>query len=88
MASGDIYVARESFATTLDGENLSVKRGITRVRDGHPLLKANPNRFEPLEVHYDVERTTAAPGEKRGGKRKADDKEPGEKRVGKDGSDS
>lgn len=62
----DIYVAKESFTTTLDGESISVRAGVTRVRAGHPLLKGKEMFFEPMEVHYDLERATASPGEKRG----------------------
>ena len=63
-----IYVAKESFACDVDGENYQFHKGRTRVRASHPAVKANPDYFEPveLEVHYDVEQATAAPGERRG----------------------
>lgn len=66
MASNDIYVAKESFATELDGQPVIVQKGVTRVRAGHPLLKGRATLFEPLTVHYDVEQATAKPGEARG----------------------
>jgi len=63
-----VYVANESFACQIDGKDYQIAKGITRVREGHPLLQANPQYFRPMEdnVHYDVEQATAAPGEKRG----------------------
>ena len=63
-----IYVAKESFHCQIDGVDYAVRGGITRVRAGHALLKANPDYFEPVSsaVDYDVEQATAAPGEKRG----------------------
>jgi len=71
-----IYVAKESFSALVDGEQVIVSKGITRVRVGHPLLKGREQWFEPLTVQYDVkqptpkapvEQATAAPGEKRAG---------------------
>jgi hypothetical protein len=61
-----IVVARESGSMLVDGEMFDFKRGITRFRASHPAVKANPQFFEPIRVHYDVEQATAAPGEKRG----------------------
>jgi hypothetical protein len=39
-----------------------------RVRTGHAVIRQCPDMFEPIDthVHYDVEQTTAAPGELRG----------------------
>lgn len=65
MGSTDIFVAKESFTVTLNGENHQVSAGKTRVRAGHPLLKGREMYFEPLTVQYDVEQATAKPGEKR-----------------------
>lgn len=63
----DIYVAKTSFACELDGEPVQVTAG-ERIRVGHPLLRAQPGHFEPVDstVHYDVEQATAGPGERRG----------------------
>lgn len=49
-----------------DGVEYPYFRGITRVRAVHPLARAVPDAFKPVDVHYDVEQATAAPGEKRG----------------------
>jgi len=65
MASSDIYVAKQSFATELDGVPIIVNRGATRVRAGHPLLKGREDLFELITVQYDIEKATAAPGERR-----------------------
>ena len=58
----EIYVARESFA--YDGGVVAVGE---RVRKGHELLKKYPEYFDAadVDVAYDVEQATAAPGEKR-----------------------
>lgn len=71
MADDGIYVARETFTCDIDGEIFTVRRGVTRVRGGHQLVKLNPQFFEPVDAHYDVEQATAAPGEKRGARRRA-----------------
>lgn len=65
--TADIYVATRSFHCEVGGERLFVTAG-ERVRDGHPLLRAQAENFEPVDttVKYDVEQATAAPGEKRG----------------------
>lgn len=61
-----IFVARTSGDIKIDGEVYSYRAGRTRVREGHPLLRVIPERFEPLKVDYEIEQATAAPGEKRG----------------------
>lgn len=64
----DVFVATESGSCEVKGETFVFVRNVTRVRAGHPLLKAVPDYFRPVEerIHYDVEAATAAPGEKRG----------------------
>lgn len=63
-----IYVATDNGTVNLDGQNIQIRKGVTRVRAGHPLLAGREHLFEPLHVHYDVEQATAAPGERRGGR--------------------
>ena len=65
-SSHDVFVARESFSTTLDGVPVAVVKGVTRVRAGHPLLAGREDLFELLTVHYDVERAPGRAGETRG----------------------
>jgi hypothetical protein len=60
-----IYVAKDSFLTIVDGVEVMISKGKTRVREGHPLLNGRSELFEPLTVDYDIEQATAAPGEKR-----------------------
>jgi hypothetical protein len=62
----EILIAVDSGAVTVEGREYIVHKGITRVRAAHPLAKAMPDLFKPIDVHYDVEQATAAPGEKRG----------------------
>lgn len=66
--TSDIFVARETFVCALNGEQITVQAGVTRVRAGHPLVETYANYFEPADtdLHFDVEQATAAPGEKRG----------------------
>ena len=66
MASSDIYIANETFATELDGQSIIVQKDVTRVRAGHPLLKGKKDLFTLLTVQFDVEQATAKPGEQRG----------------------
>ena len=63
---GDILVATETFTTTLDGAPVVVHKGQTRVRAGHPLVKGHEMWFKVLDVQYDTEQATSAPGEVRG----------------------
>jgi hypothetical protein len=64
--SGKIFVAKESFSTVLkDGTPVAIQANITRVREGHELLKGREVFFKPLDVQYDIEQATAAPAEVR-----------------------
>lgn len=66
--SDQVYVATESGSCEVKGETYIFVKNITRVRDGHPLLKNVGDYFKPVDdaVHYEVEQATKAPGEKRG----------------------
>jgi hypothetical protein len=74
----DFYRANQGFATMLDGENVFVQQGEI-VRAGHPILEGREELFDEVEnfgrFDQDVEQATAAPGEKRGAKKKADEAE-------------
>jgi hypothetical protein len=62
----DVMVAVDSGIVVVDGREEFVRRGITRARRSHPIVKAAPSLWKPIDVHYDVEQMTAAPGERRG----------------------
>lgn len=66
MAETDLFIARGSFLTSLEGEEIQVHAGHTVVRAGHPLLAGREEMFMPLHVHYDVEQPKAAPARRRG----------------------
>jgi hypothetical protein len=68
MAKGKVYVAVESGSANIDGEYYAFHAGVTRVREGHPLLQQFPNYFGEVDDHVDFEweTATAAPDEKRG----------------------
>jgi hypothetical protein len=71
MAKAELYMANQSAATIVDGENVFVKEG-DLVRAGHPILKGRDWLFVPAEgyVRFDTEQATSAPGEKRGANKK------------------
>jgi hypothetical protein len=54
MAAAKLVVARESFATTVDGREVLVNAG-TRVHATHSLAKAHPQLFRPVEPEADLE---------------------------------
>lgn len=60
--AGKIYVARYTgLAQMEDGTQVYLQAGVTRVREGHPLLKGGESQFEELHVHYDVETARQVP---------------------------
>lgn len=66
---GDLFVARHSFATNLDGRTVIIQPGqVVDAKD--PILKGRADLFEPFapkirKYEGQVEQATAAPGEKR-----------------------
>lgn len=66
MAQSDVYVATRTAVIIHDGRRETIRRGVTRVRAGHPLLDEHPDMFEVLTVHFDVEDTRQREGEQRG----------------------
>lgn len=68
----DLYVANQSAATVVDGEEVWVKQG-DLVRAGHPILEDRDWLFDPAEgyVRFDVEQAEAKPGVKRGAEKDA-----------------
>lgn len=57
--AGSVFVAIESFGCEVDGNEFNVSKG-ERVREGHPVLRAQPQNFEPADRHVDYEWETAA----------------------------
>lgn len=57
-----IFIAKQSFSTRLDGVPVAVHEGTTRVREGHPLLEGREHLFEPITVQYDTEEATTERG--------------------------
>jgi len=64
-----IFVPRDSFAVEIDGVRYVLHKGVTRVRQGHPVMVGREDLFEPLTVDLEVESATAAPGEQRATRR-------------------
>jgi len=65
--TGEIFIAIDSFVGVLpSGNDFIATKNTTRVREGHEALKLWPDLFKPIDVHYEVEDATAAPGSKRG----------------------
>jgi hypothetical protein len=63
--SGDaMFVAKESFVAIVGGVEERINKG-DLVREGHAVLEGREKLFKPVEVQYDMEQATAAPGEKR-----------------------
>lgn len=53
MPESDILVARQSAVIYHEGQQLGIRRGITTIRAGHPLLATHGHLFEPLVVTLD-----------------------------------
>lgn len=66
--AGDrIFIATQSFSTSLKGNPVSIVAGVTRVREGHPLMDGDRAQFfEPMTVHFDMEEATSTPSGQRG----------------------
>lgn len=61
--SGKIYVAATSAVVYTESGPVTIRGGVTRVREGHPLMLGRENLFRELDVHYDLEDTRSAPEE-------------------------
>lgn len=61
MAAGrGILVAKSSAQLLFDGSRVNIRKGVTTVREGHPLLRGREHMFEPITVTYDVPIEAAA----------------------------
>jgi hypothetical protein len=68
IMAGKVFIATTSGVVHAGDQDYIFSKGVTRVREGHELLKAAPDYFEEVGDHvtYEVETATAGPGEKRG----------------------
>jgi len=55
----DLYVGKEPATFDVDGSPVFIGPNVV-VRAGHPIMRGRESLFEPLVVHYDVERAAAA----------------------------
>lgn len=60
-----IYTPKEAFSAEVDGYPYSFTPGRDLVREGHELLERFPQLFELVDVRFEVEEASAAPGSKR-----------------------
>lgn len=66
MADGAILVATKNVLTDFDGRRVILRRGVTTVREGHPLLKGRESLFEPLVPEFELGKSEAkAPAQPR-----------------------
>jgi hypothetical protein len=51
-----VFVANTTFSMDVDGVAYVIHKGRDRVREGHPLLEANPQYFDAVElgIAYDT----------------------------------
>jgi hypothetical protein len=56
--SPTVFIAKESAVLRIDGDKLVIRKGITRVREGHAVLSEFPDYFREVDpatdVHLDV----------------------------------
>jgi hypothetical protein len=64
-SSQDVLLARETFIVNVDGKEHFIRAGVTHARRGAAVVKASPGSWVEIPVAFDVEQTTARPGEKR-----------------------
>jgi hypothetical protein len=60
MPEPDLYEARTTFISFHEGNGRPVRvdhRAVARA--GHPIIDANPGMFVPLQVDYEVEKTSS-----------------------------
>ena len=59
--SDSIYVAKRAAMVFYEGRRIMVKKGMTTIREGHPILKANPDLFQPLNVDFETAGPVSVP---------------------------
>lgn len=53
--AGDILVAKKTAVLAWDGRTVFIEAGTTLAREGHPILDAAGEMFEPVYVHFEVD---------------------------------
>lgn len=53
-----VYVATESGSCDVKGDSVVFIKGVTMVAEGHPLLKACPDYFKPVEENHNFNAAT------------------------------
>ncbi|WP_406168889.1 histone-like nucleoid-structuring protein Lsr2 [Streptomyces sp. NBC_00996] len=53
--AGGIFVAKKTASMIWQGRHIVLEQGVTLAREGHPLLDAAGEMFEPVTVHFDLE---------------------------------
>lgn len=76
----DVYIAKTSAVVLVDGEQARIQKGITRVQEGHKLLKDHPDFFQPADegVRFSVEDARQTPAKTAAAKKAAASKPAGE----------
>ena len=67
-AKRGVFTPKETMVIEYEGHPVTLHAGMTRIREGHPMMKGRQALFVPVResVDFEVEQATAAPGEKRG----------------------
>lgn len=55
--AADIYIAQSSGVVKIRNERVRYFAGRTKVRAGHPLLRARPDAFAPMALDFEVPQT-------------------------------
>ena len=60
----DVLICSATAVVNVDGQEILIKEGVTRARRGSRIVELWPTHWKPIDVHFDVEQATAAPGER------------------------
>lgn len=55
MAKPDVFVANTSAVFDYEGRRIILRKGVTTVRSGHPILKGRERLFDPIRVDFDTD---------------------------------
>lgn len=59
----EVYIATTDAVVTYDGDQVTIRKNVTRVEEGHPIQAAHPEFFAPVGegVHFPVRNAKAEP---------------------------